>query len=276
MDKIPLGLAQIEETVAFIRSKTALSPQIGITLGSGLSSFTDHMDIDTVIPYTDIPHFCPPSVDGHPGELVLGKIGQNPVAILRGRLHYYEGHPPDQVVFATRVLGRWGVTQLVLTNASGGMGDAMKPGDFMLLRDHINLTGYNPLRGPNLAELGPRFPDMSQTYDSELTDRLEMILQHKGVRYHNGVYCGVAGPTYETPAEVRFLKTIGGHAVGMSTVPEAIAAAHMGLRVIGIACITNMASGLSQLRVTHEEVKETAKLVEHQFVDFLREFVISL
>ncbi|MCB0390456.1 MAG: purine-nucleoside phosphorylase [Bdellovibrionales bacterium] len=266
-------LQKIKESIEFIREQSQIKPKVGVTLGSGLAQFAEQIDIDCKIPYSDIPHFSPPSVDGHPGHLILGKINETPLVILQGRIHYYEGHTMEQVVFPTRVIAQMGIETLILTNAAGGLDPAMKPGDFMIISDHINLTGNNPLIGPNIQELGLRFPDMSEAYDRELNSKLLKLLTDLKIRHSLGVYCGVSGPTYETAAEVKFLRTIGGSAVGMSTVPETIAAKHMGLRVCGISCITNLATGILPGKVTHEEVKETAKKVEEQFTHFLKEFI---
>ncbi len=269
-------IEKLTEAASYIRSRCPLRPKVAITLGSGLASFGNKVSIDCEIAYADIPFFVPPTVDGHPGKLLLGHIGKVPVAILQGRLHYYEGLKLEQVVFPTRVVAQIGVETLILTNASGGLDSKMKPGDFMIIEDHINLTGNNPLIGPNIQELGLRFPDMSEPYDKKLNDVLASILKKRSVPFHRGIYCGVSGPTYETAAEVRYLHQIGGHAVGMSTVPETIAAKHMGLRVCGIACITNLATGLVAGKVTHEDVKETGAKVEAQFSDFLYDFVSQL
>ncbi len=268
-------LHKLRETIDFIRNQSSLRPRVGITLGSGLSSFAESVQVECEIPYSEIPNFAPPTVDGHPGKLILGKIDKTPVVVLQGRIHYYEGHSMEQVVFPTRVIAQMGIETLILTNAAGGIDPNMKPGDFMVISDHINLTGSNPLIGPNIQELGLRFPDMSEPYDKELNRKLCQLLTQLKVRHSTGVYCGVSGPTYETAAEVRYLRTIGGHAVGMSTVPETIAAKHMGLRVCGISCITNLATGLTQGKVTHDEVKDTAKLVEETFSHFLKLFVAS-
>ena len=245
-------------------------------MGSGLSSFAKTIDVAHEIPYKDIPHFSPPSVDGHPGKLVLGELNGVSLAILQGRIHYYEGHHMDQVVFPTRVISMLGIEKLILTNAAGGLDPDMRPGDFMIIEDHINLTGQNPLIGPNIAELGLRFPDMTEPYDKKMASRAKEIMSQLGLRHSIGVYCGVTGPTYETAAEVRYLRSIGGHAVGMSTVPETIAAKHLGLTVIGISCISNLATGLSQNPITHDEVKETTQKVEKDFALFLSEFLKTL
>ena len=182
----------------------------------------------------------------------------------------------EKIVFPTRTLALLGVEILILTNSAGGFGDTMQAGDFMILEDHINLMGTNPLMGPNIKELGPRFPDMTEAYDKKMIQTMEEVLQTQNTRYHKGIYCGVSGPTYETPAEVRYLKMIGGKAVGMSTVPEAIAANHLGLRVGAISCITNLAAGISQKKLSHQEVTDTAKRVEQKFTTFLKEFVLRL
>jgi purine-nucleoside phosphorylase len=269
-------LQNLKESVDFIRTLTKIKPRVGVTLGSGLAGFAKDVKTEAVIPYKDIPHFFPPSVEGHPGQMILGHVGDVPVVVLQGRIHYYEGHSMEQVVYPTRVLAQLGIQKLILTNAAGGLSEFMKPGDFMLVRDHINLTGTNPLIGPNIAELGLRFPDMTQAYDTHMLELAEDIMKKNKIRHSIGVYCGVSGPTYETAAEVRFLQLIGGQAVGMSTVPETIAAKHMGLSVCGLSCISNLATGISKTPITHDEVKETTKKVEEHFSFFLREFIQKL
>ena len=269
-------LGKIKESVDFIQSKSNIRPRVGLTLGSGLSSFADSIDVDCKIPYSEIPHFIPPSIEGHPGQMVLGKIKDVPIVILQGRIHFYEGHSLDQVVFPTRVIAQLGIEKLILTNAAGGLDPKMNPGDLMVITDHINLTGNNPLIGPNIAELGLRFPDMTEAYDPEMSEIALGILQELKISHASGVYCGVTGPTYETAAEVRYLAKIGGTAVGMSTVPENIAAKHMGLRVCGVSCISNLATGISNMPITHDEVKEVAAKVEKSFSNFLRTFIERL
>ena len=266
-------LDKIKESVDFIQSKTSIRPRIGVTLGSGLASFADNIDVDVKIPYSEIPNFIPPSVEGHPGQMVLGKIKDIPIVILQGRIHFYEGHTLDQVVYPTRVIAQLGIEKFILTNAAGGLDANMNPGDLMVIKDHINLTGNNPLIGPNIAELGLRFPDMTEAYDPEMSEVALGTLQELNIPHSSGVYCGVTGPTYETAAEVRYLAKIGGHAVGMSTVPENIAAKHMGLRVCGISCISNLATGISSTPITHDEVKEVAARVEKSFSTFLNKFI---
>lgn len=273
---VKTAIERLTETVGYIRSQSPVKPKIGIILGSGLGAFVDQVQVSTKIRYDDIPHFMPPTVDGHQGNLLLGHVGINPVAILQGRNHYYEGHSMETVVFPTRTLAILGIEYLILTNSAGGFGETMQPGDFMLIEDHINLMGNNPLMGPNIKELGPRFPDMTEAYDKKLLEQMEKILQQQSTKYHKGIYCAVSGPTYETPAEVRYLKQIGGKAVGMSTVPEVIAANHLGLRVAALSCITNLAAGLSRQKLSHQEVTETAKKVEQKFTLFMKEFVENI
>ncbi|XGC80819.1 purine-nucleoside phosphorylase [Bdellovibrio bacteriovorus] len=269
-------LEDLQETVSFIRTKTSAKPKIGVVLGSGLGAFVKDVEVEATIPYKEIPHFSPPTVEGHSGNLIFGKVGGQSIAILQGRNHFYEGHPMSSVVFPVRTLAMLGVETLILTNSAGGFGESMQAGDFMIIEDHINLMGTNPLMGPNIKELGPRFPDMTEAYDKRLISIMEQLLQKQGTRYHKGIYCGVSGPTYETPAEVRYLKLIGGKAVGMSTVPETIAANHLGLRVAALSCITNLAAGISNHKLSHSEVTETAKRVEIEFSSFLREFIGQL
>lgn len=269
-------LKQLDQAAEFIIKRCSMKPSVGLTLGSGLGHFADEIEINASIPYQEIPHFVPPTVDGHPGRLLIGHVKDVPVCVLQGRIHYYEGHDLQQVVFPTRVLARLGVTKLILTNAAGGIAEGMKPGDFMLIRDHINLFGVNPLRGPNLPELGPRFPDMSEAYSRRLIAVVRDILREQNLRFHEGIYCGVSGPTYETPAEIMFYRAIGAGAVGMSTVPETLAARHMGVEVAGISCITNLAAGLSPGEISHEDVKEVADKVATQFTGLIREAICRI
>lgn len=267
---------KITETASFIKSKTSIKPRMGIILGSGLGHFVQHMEIDARIPFGDIPHFIPPTVEGHSGNLILGKIENTELVVLQGRLHYYEGHSMDVVAFPTRVMAALGIEILIVTNSAGGYGDGMKAGDFMLIEDHINMMGTNPLMGPNIKELGPRFPDMTEAYDKGLIEIAERVFRSQKTFCHKGVYVGVTGPTYETPTEIKMFKMLGGKAVGMSTVPEVIAANHLGLRVTAISCITNLAAGISDNKLNHEEVTLVAKQVEQQFCSFLKEFVVKI
>lgn len=266
-------LEKLRESVSYIRGKSSIKPKIGIILGSGLGAFVNEVKVEAKISYHEIPHFMPTTVEGHQGNLILGTINGVSIAVLQGRLHYYEGHAMETVVFPTRTLAMLGIETLLVTNSAGGFGETMQSGDFMIIEDHINLMGINPLMGPNIKELGPRFPDMTEAYDKNIIKAMEEIFNSKKTRYHKGVYCGVSGPTYETPSEVRYLKLIGGKAVGMSTVPEVIAANHLGLRVGALSCITNLAAGISAKKLSHDEVTETAKLVETRFIDFLKTLV---
>lgn len=265
--------SKLTETASYIKKNCKTKPRVGVILGSGLGHFVNHIEIDASFPFHSIPHFMPPTVDGHSGNLILGKVGTTEVAVLQGRLHFYEGHPMEVVVYPTRTLAALGIETLVVTNSAGGYGDGMKAGDFMIIEDHINFMGTNPLMGPNIKELGPRFPDMTKAYDPELINIAERIFRSQKTFFHRGNYVGVTGPTYETPAEIKMFKLLGGKAVGMSTVPEVIAANHMGLRVAAISCITNLAAGISPTKLNHEEVTEMAKQVGQKFCDFLTEFV---
>lgn len=269
-------ITKITETATFIKSKTKIKPRVGIILGSGLGHFAQHIQVETRLAFAELPHFIPPSVEGHSGNLILGKIDNVEVVALQGRLHYYEGHSMDIVTFPTRVMAALGIEILIVTNAAGGYGEGMKAGDFMIIEDHINMMGTNPLMGPNIKELGPRFPDMTQAYDRELIQTAERIFRGQKTFCHKGIYVGVTGPTYETPAEIRMFRMLGGKAVGMSTIPEVIAANHLGLRVAAISCITNLAAGITDNKLNHEEVTIVAKQVESQFSAFIKEFVTKV
>jgi purine-nucleoside phosphorylase len=251
----------ILEAVNAVKSRApGFQPEIGIILGSGLGPIASRIADPITIPYTDLPHFHGTSVEGHAGKMVLGKFHGVPSVFLQGRFHVYEGYDMSDVVFPTRAICALGIKTLLLTNASGGVNTRFRPGDIMIIEDHINLMGDNPLKGPNLTQLGPRFPDMSEAYSSDCVRILEESAAELAIDLKKGVYAGVLGPTYETPAEVRMLRALGGDAVGMSTVPEAIAANHLGVRVAGLACITNLAAGLSPRKLTHPEVVENVKL----------------
>jgi len=260
---------KIMEAVDFIRGRSPLAPRVGVVLGSGLGEFAARVEGATAIEYSSIPHFKKMSVAGHAGRLVLGTIGAVPVAVLQGRTHFYEGHDILDVVFPVRVLGKLGVKSLLLTNAAGGIGKGLRPGDLMVIRDHINLMGINPLRGANDERLGPRFPDMSAVYDPDFQDILAAAEKEIGLAAKRGIYLALSGPSYETPAEIRMLAALGADAVGMSTVPEAVCARHMGLRVAGVSCITNLAAGISKQPLSHREVTETAERVKGDFIKLL-------
>jgi purine-nucleoside phosphorylase len=258
---------KIQEAANFIKSKTSITPKVGIVLGSGLGVYVDQIENKTIIPYTDIPHFHATSVAGHDGRLVLGQVKGVDVAVYQGRFHVYEGHQLDDVVL--RVLSLLGAKYLLLTNAAGGINSAYVPGDLVCIKDHINLTGRNPLVGKNIDELGPRFPDMTETYNLELQELMVASAKELDFELPRGVYAAMLGPTYETPAEIGMLKIIGSDMVGMSTVPEAIAAHHAGLKVGGISCITNLAAGISPEKLDHDDVKEVAKLAMIKFSNLL-------
>ena len=260
---------RVMDAVDFIKKIYTPVPQVGVVLGSGLGEFAESVAEPTSIAYADVPHFKTVSVAGHAGRLVLGNIGPVSVAVLQGRLHYYEGHDIADVVFPVRVLAKLGIRSLLLTNAAGGINPAFQPGNLMIIRDHINLTGLNPLRGANDERLGPRFPDMSAAYDPAIQEIIAAALEEGGLPGRRGVYAGLIGPSYETPAEIHTLAALGADAVGMSTVSEAICARHMGMRVAGISCITNLAAGISAQPLSHREAIETAERVKADVIRLL-------
>jgi purine-nucleoside phosphorylase len=248
-------------------------PEVGVVLGSGLGMFADNLSGAVAIPYSEIPHMPAPTVVGHHGRLCIGSVAGVRVACLQGRAHAYEGHPMDRVVFGVRLLARLGCKAVLLTNAAGAIRATLKPGALMLISDHLNLLGQNPLVGPNIDELGTRFPDMSRAYDPHLGALARDASVFVGVPLQEGVYAALLGPTYETPAEIRMLRTLGADAVGMSTVPEVIALRHMGVRTAAISCITNLAAGLSGDTLSHQEVAETARQVGDSFVMLLSAWI---
>ena len=267
---------RIEQTAAHIRARCGAAPETAVVLGSGLGDFADRLAGAYVSPYADVPNWPASTVIGHSGKLVIGNIGSRRVAALAGRAHFYEGHDLATVVFAVRVMGRLGVKQLILTNAAGGINTGFAQGALMIIDDHINLLGTNPLVGANDERLGARFPDMSEVYSSRLRRIADDAAAATGVPVQHGVYVATHGPSYETPAEIRFFRTIGADAVGMSTVPEAIAARHMGLEVLGISCITNMAAGVLPGPLNHDEVMDTARRVRGSFIALLEGILARL
>ena len=267
---------RIEETAAHIRARCGAVPDTAIVLGSGLGDFADRLLDAVVTPYAELPHWPASTVIGHSGKLVIGNMGTRRVAALAGRAHFYEGHDLATVVFAVRVMGRLGVKRLILTNAAGGINTGFGQGALMIIDDHINLIGTNPLVGANDERLGARFPDMSEVYSSRMRRIADEAAAAAGVPVQHGVYVATHGPSYETPAEIRFFRTIGADAVGMSTVPEAIAARHMGLEVLGISCITNMAAGVLPGPLNHDEVMETARRVRGSFIALLEGILARL
>jgi purine-nucleoside phosphorylase len=277
------------EAAEFIKSRYPHAIRTAVVLGSGLGAFADDMSGAVRIPYEQIPHFARSTVEGHAGQLVLGEIGGVHIAVQQGRFHYYEGYDMQQVMFPMRAFGRMGVENVILTNAAGSLEPEYAPGSLMLITDHMNCMGVNPLRGPNDARFGVQFPDMTQVYDRNLQlvaadeaqaithERFEKGLdERKTDLLHRGVYCALSGPTYETPSEVRMYRVLGANAVGMSTVPEAIAARHQGMKVLGISCITNYAAGMTDENINHDEVMETGAKVAEVFKELLRRVIARI
>jgi len=258
-----------ERAAKFIRARARLRPRIALVLGSGLGAFADGMPRAVRVDYAKIPHFPRSTAVGHAGRLVIGEVGAVPVAVMQGRVHFYEGYTQQEVIFPMRVLARLGVRAVILTNAAGGINLEYNQGCLVVLRDHINFQGTNPLIGPNDSRFGERFPDMSRVYEPSYRKIALEEAARLGLESFEGVYAAMTGPSYETPAEIRALRTIGADLVGMSTVPEAIAASHLGIRVLGISCVTNMAAGILDQPITTEEVIETGERVKHQFVALL-------
>ena len=261
--------AQITGSAEYIRSKIQQMPTVGMVLGSGLGDYAQTLENPTIIPYSEIPNFPLPTVPGHTGALVFGRKSGQEVVVLQGRIHCYEGLPLSQITLPIRVLAALGVKTLILTNAAGGVNTSFQPGDLMLLSDHINYSGMNPLIGPNLDAFGPRFPDMSDLYTASLRQKIRQVASEAGIGLQEGVYAMYSGPNYETPAEIRMFRILGADAVGMSTVPEALVAGHCGLQVVGISCITNMAAGVLPRKLDHSEVMETAARVHDTFQNLI-------
>ncbi|GAA0135635.1 purine-nucleoside phosphorylase [Paenibacillus sp. YSY-4.3] len=264
-----LTQGMIQEAADYIRSKSSVAPKIGLILGSGLGVLADHIEGAVSIAYQDIPYFPQSTVEGHAGELLIGTVQGTPVVLMKGRFHMYEGYGPELTAFPVRVMKALGVAKLLVTNAAGGINTSYNPGDLMLISDHINMTGRNPLVGPNDSEQGPRFPDMSQGYSRKLREIAKQVAGEKGVPLQEGVYVGLLGPSYETPAEIRMFRTLGADAVGMSTVSEVIVARHAGIEVLGISCISNMAAGILDQPLSHEEVIETTDRVREKFLNLV-------
>jgi purine-nucleoside phosphorylase len=259
-----------ESAANFIFTKTDLRPQIALVLGSGLGAFADEFESPTKIPYAEIPHFPRSTAIGHAGQLVVGKVGEIPVAGMQGRVHLYEGYSAKDVAFPIRVFARMGIKAVILTNAAGGIKREFVQGQLVVIKDHINLQGASPLTGPNDERFGPRFPDMTIAYDRRFREMTVGEGNRNRIGLYEGVYAALPGPSYETPAEIRYLRTIGADLVGMSTVPEVIAARHSGMRVLGISCVTNAAAGILDQPLDHKEVLETAERVKSQFIALLR------
>lgn len=262
-----------QNAVRQILERTELQPKIGVVLGSGLGDFVNQLEQRSAVPFSDIPDFPRATVTGHSGEFVVGTVDGIPVVALNGRVHFYEGYSLQQVTLPTRVMAALGIKTLILTNAAGGVNTDFRPGTLMLLEDHISASGINPLIGSNLDQFGPRFPDMSQVYDQVLREKLLAKFGKSDSDLRTGVYMMCVGPSYETPAEIRFFRMAGADAVGMSTVPEAIVAKHSGMRVVGISCITNMAAGILKQPLNHSEVVETANKTRVRFLNVLTEAI---
>ncbi len=259
-----------EEAARFILGKTPLRPKIGLVLGSGLGGFADELADSVRIPYAQIPGFPLSPAGGHAGQLVIGTAAGIPLAAMQGRVHLYEGYTAKQVTFPTRVFRRMGISALILTNAAGGINPEYKQGALVVINDHINLQGQNPLAGSNDERFGPRFPDMTRAYSKTYRKFASQAAQKLGMTIYHGIYAALAGPSYETPAEIRYLRTIGADLVGMSTVPEVIAANHMGMKVLAISCVTNMAAGILDKPIDHQDVLETGERVKGDFAALLR------
>ncbi|KAB2333748.1 purine-nucleoside phosphorylase [Cytobacillus gottheilii] len=271
-----MDVNKIVNAASFLKEKYSKVPKIGLILGSGLGVLADEIIEPVKIPYNEIPDFPVSTVEGHAGQLVFGDLNGVDVVAMQGRFHYYEGYSFDKVTFPVRVMKELGVEILIVTNAAGGVNESFTPGDLMLISDHINNMGSNPLIGPNDSKLGVRFPDMSEAYAKDLRKAAKEIAQQLNINVKEGVYVGNTGPTYETPAEVRLLRVLGGDAVGMSTVPEVIVARHAGLKVLGISCISNMAAGILDQPLNHEEVIETTEKVKKDFLQYVKALVKNM
>ena len=264
---------KIQESANFIESKSEVKPSIGLILGSGLGVLADEIQNPVKIKYNEIPNFPVSTVEGHEGCLVLGELEGKMVVAMQGRFHYYEGYTQQEITFPVRVMKLLGVSKLVVTNACGAVNTDFNPGDLMVITDHINLSGANPLIGRNLDEFGPRFPDMSEAYNKDLRNKVLEAGKDLGLNLKQGVYVMLSGPTYETPAEIRMVGILGGDTVGMSTVPEVIIANHSGIKTVGISCITNMAAGILDQPLSHDEVMETSTKVKNDFINLMNRIV---
>lgn len=265
-----------EHAARTVRARMSDEPRVGLVLGSGLGAFADDLEDATAIPFAEIPGFARSTVEGHAGRLVVGKVDGASVAVMQGRFHFYEGYSLEEVTFPVRTLGLLGVKSLILTNAAGGLNNALTQGALMLISDHLNLMGASPLRGANDTRFGARFPDMTEVYDRAFQEIAIEEAHAAGAELRRGVYAALAGPSYETPAEIRMLRALGADAVGMSTVPEAIVARHMGIKVLGVSCITNMAAGVLDKPIDHQEVIETGERVRATFSELLRRVIPKL
>ena len=271
-----MNKAAIDKAATFIGGKLTKSPEIGLILGSGLGVLADEIENPVMIPYGDIPDFPVSTVEGHAGRLVIGELEEKTVLAMQGRFHYYEGYGLDEVTFPVRVMKQLGIEKVIVTNAAGGVNPEFEAGDLMMITDHINNVGINPLIGPNDGDLGVRFPDMSSAYDPAYQELIEQVAKDLGISLQKGVYVWNSGPSYETPAEIRMLQKVGGDAVGMSTVPEVVVAQHSGMKVLGLSCISNMAAGILDQPLSHEEVIETTEKVREDFLKLVKGIVRNL
>lgn len=264
---------KLREASDYVIKNSKIKPEIGLILGSGLGAIGDQIEEPDFLDYSEIPHFPVSTVEGHAGRLIIGTLEDKKVVAMQGRFHFYEGYSMEEVTFPVRVMKLLGVSKLIVTNAAGAVNENFTPGDLMLIKDQLNLSGYNPLIGRNLEEFGPRFPDLSNAYDKELGEIVKKASKDMDIKLQEGVYACMSGPSYETPAEIRMLRILGADAVGMSTVPEVIVASHSGIKVIGISCTTNMAAGILEQPLSHEEVVETSSKVRETFIRLMRRIV---
>lgn len=271
-----LLLNKMKDSTKYIKDVSSINPEIGIILGSGLGMLAKDIEDEIIIPYKDIPYFPVSTVKGHKCQLVLGYLSGKPVICMQGRFHYYEGYSMQNVVYPVRIMQMLGVSKLIVTNSAGGINTDFQPGDLMIIIDHINLMGINPLIGKNYDDFGERFPDMTRAYDSQMMDKAAQAADSLAIQLKRGVYAAMTGPSYETPAEIRFLRAIGADAVGMSTVPEVIVANHGGMKVLGVSCITNMAAGVFNKPLNHAEVVEIANQAASRFVKLVKKVIEDL
>ncbi|MBN1623186.1 MAG: purine-nucleoside phosphorylase [Clostridia bacterium] len=269
-------LKKLNKAADFIKKTIGSDPDIGMVLGSGLGVLSSQVADPVVIDYKDIPEFPVSTVQGHAGELVYGTLGGKKILVMKGRFHYYEGYEMEMAAFGIRVMKLLGIENVILTNAAGGINESYVQGCLMIITDHIGFFGPSPLRGPNIEEFGPRFPDMTEIYDRGLVKLAEECSRKLKIQVNKGIYCFAQGPQYETPAEIRAMRIIGADAVGMSTVPEAVAANHAGMKVLGISCITNMAAGMSGEKLSHKEVMETSERVRGEFLEYIKDIVVRM
>lgn len=264
-------LVKMKKSVTFIKTKINGNPEIGMVLGSGLGVLASQVVNPIVIDYKEIPGFPVSTVKGHAGQLIYGTLGNKKVLVMKGRFHYYEGYEMDSAAYGIRVMKLLGINNVVITNAAGGINEKYKQGCLMIITDHIGFIGASPLRGPNIEEFGTRFPDMTEIYNKDLIELAEECSKKLSIQVNKGVYCFAQGPQYETPAEIRAMRIFGADAVGMSTVPEAVAANHAGMKILGISCITNMAAGMTGQPLSHQEVIETSKMVRAEFLEYIKD-----